>query len=59
MTGRLITHPPQDIKAIIGMEDDESAPHSNTPCKRVKLVDKDYADHHNPLGEDTSPTSSR
>ena len=50
---------PQDIKAVIDMEDDESAPHSKTPCKRIKLVDEDYADHHDPLGEDTSPTSSR
>ena len=50
---------PQDIKAVIGMEDDESAPNSKTPCKRVKLRDEDYADHHNSLGEDTIPTSSR
>ena len=49
----------QDIKAVIGMEDDKLSPHSKTPCKRVKLVDEDYADHHDPLGEDTSPTSSR
>ena len=57
--GLLDNASPQDIKAVIGMEDDESAPHSKTPCKRVKLVDEDYADHHDPLGEDTSPTSSR
>ena len=57
--GSLDNASPQDINAVIGMEDDESAPHSKTPCKRVKLGDEDYADHHDPLGEDTSPTSSR
>ena len=56
--GSLDNASPQDIKAVIGMKDDEPAPNSKTPCKRAKLVDTDYGDHHEPLGEDTSPTSS-